>query len=311
MIPALLRSPDWPIGDFDIDDDDNVGGEVGGEVEVVTVEEDASVGKLNGDDVLCDGDDVLGDGDDTLGDGDDTLGDGDDVLGDGDGDGDADVDVKIEGETEGVEEETTFGEIIGDALLGDSDVVNHEIIGGIEGDEGWLDENNGDAALGCDDFGIGIENEGEADNDSGDAALGCDDFDVETVGEEVIERKLGTEIVGDGVWAEGVDGNLDRSEGDKEDLGGKKGDFEGFGEGLRVGEPIDSTEQSLLVSGAQIDTLQDIRVSEALLLLVSIPFNFFYPLTWRRRTMSRICVTLRIWRRDENQAIYRNVEQAC
>ena len=301
MIPALLRSPDWPIGDFDIDDDDNVGGEVGGEVEVVTVEEDASVGKLNGDDVLGDGDDTLGDGDDTLGDGDDVLGDGD-----GDGDGDADVDVKIEGETEGVEEETTFGKIIGEAVLGDSD-INAKT----ERSEGWLD----DAALGNDDVGIGIEDEGEvegeADNDSGDAALGCDDFDVETVGEEVIERKLGTEIVGDGVWAEGVDGNLDRSEGDKEDLGGKKGDFEGFGEGLRVGEPIDSTEQSLVVSGAQIDTLQDIRVSEALLLLVSIPFNFFYPLTWRRRTMSRICVTLRIWRRDENQAIYRNVEQAC
>ena len=105
MIPALLRSPDRPIGDFDIDDDDNVEGEVGGEVGVVTVEEDASVGKLNGDDVLGDGD------------------------GDGDRDCDGDADVKIEGETEGVEEETTFGKIIGDAVLGDADVSDKSIGG--------------------------------------------------------------------------------------------------------------------------------------------------------------------------------------
>ena len=40
---------------------------------------------------------------------------------------------------------------------------------------------------------------------------------------------------------------------------------------------MDRTEQSVLVSGAQIDTLQDIRVNEALLLLISILFNFILP----------------------------------
>ena len=117
-----MRSPDRPIGDFDTDDGDNVEGEVGGEVEVVTVEEDASVGKLNGDDVL--------------------------------GDGDAGVDVKIEGDTEEVVEEITFGKVSGDVVLGDGDVE-------IEGEvEGRINKNNGDAALGDNDVDVGIEDEG-------------------------------------------------------------------------------------------------------------------------------------------------------
>ena len=81
----------------------------------------------------------------------------------------------------------------------------------------------------------------------------------------------------DSVWAVVVDGSLDRSEGDKEDRGAKKGDLEGLGDGLRVGEPTDSTEQCILVFGAHIDTLQDTRVNEASLFnsiqLNSIQFN--------------------------------------